>query len=140
MSTAAASPMTELVHAQMPLCAALDIDVVTADRAEVVLRGRWDPRHCTVGGALHGGYLMALADSAAAILAYLNLPAGATTATIESKTNFLAAVREGGVTARSELVHAGRRTIVVQVDVTADDGRRVTRTLQTQAVITQDGG
>ena len=83
---------------------------------------------------------MALADSAAAILAYLNLPAGATTATIESKTNFLAAVREGGVTARSELVHAGRRTIVVQVDVTADDGRHVTRTLQTQAVISKDGG
>jgi len=54
---------------------------------------------------------------------------------IEAKTNFLAAVRSGTVTARAELVHKGRRTIVVEVDVTDDDGRRVSRTLQTQAVI-----
>ena len=83
---------------------------------------------------------MTLADAAAATLAYLNLPRGTTTATIEAKTNFLAAVREGSVTARAELVHAGRRTIVVQVDVAADDGRLVSRTLQTQAVIGGDGG
>jgi uncharacterized protein (TIGR00369 family) len=89
---------------------------------------------------LHGGYLMTLADSAAATLAYLNVPTGATTATIEAKTNFLASVREGSVTARAELVHAGRRTIVIQVDVTDDAGRLVTRTLQTQAVIEGNGG
>jgi len=89
---------------------------------------------------LHGGYLMSLADTAAAALAYLNLPPGATTATIEAKTNFLMAVRSGFVTARAEPVHVGRRTIVVQVDVTDDAGARVTRTLQTQAVIAADGG
>jgi uncharacterized protein (TIGR00369 family) len=83
---------------------------------------------------------MTLADSAAATLAFLNVPPGATTATIESKTNFLAAVREGTVTARAELVHAGRTTIVVQVDVTDDGDRLVSRTLQTQAVIGSDGG
>jgi uncharacterized protein (TIGR00369 family) len=68
------------------------------------------------------------------------VPTGATTATIEAKTNFLASVREGSVTARAELVHAGRRTIVIQVDVTDDAGRLVTRTLQTQAVIEGNGG
>ena len=132
--------ITELIRDAMPLAALLGFEGVEAGPDAVVVRGAWAPERCTAAGILHGGYLMALADSAAATLAYLNIPPGATTATIESKTNFLAAVREGSVTGRAELVHAGRRTIVVQVDVTADDGRHVTRTLQTQAVITQDGG
>jgi uncharacterized protein (TIGR00369 family) len=132
--------VTALIRDAMPLAALLGFEGVEAGPDAVVVRGAWAPERCTAAGVLHGGYLMALADSAAATLAYLNLPAGATTATIESKTNFLAAVREGSVTARAELVHAGRRTVVVQVDVTADDGRHVTRTLQTQAVISEDGG
>ena len=78
---------------------------------------------------------MSLADVAAATLAFFNLPSGATTATIEAKTNFLAAVRDGAVTARAELVHAGKRTIVLQVDIRDDADRLVSRTLQTQAVI-----
>ena len=106
----------------------------------VVLRGAWAPERCTAAGVLHGGYLMSLADTAAATLAFLNLPAGATTATIEAKTNFLTAVRSGSVTARAEPVHVGRRTIVVEVDVTDEAGKLVSRTLQTQAVIEPDGG
>ena len=129
-----------MIRDGMPLAALLGFEGVEAGPDAVVVRGAWAPERCTAAGVLHGGYLMALADSAAATLAYLNVPPGATTATIESKTNFLAAVREGSVTGRAELVHAGRRTIVVQVDVTADDGRHVTRTLQTQAVISEDGG
>ena len=66
----------------------------------VVVRGAWAPELRTAAGVLHGGYLMSLADVAAATLAFLNLKPGATTATIEAKTNFLAAVREGSVTAR----------------------------------------
>ena len=127
--------LTATIRGAMPLAAHLGIEAVEGGRATVVLRGAWAAEHCTAAGVLHGGYLMTLADAAAATLAYLNLPSGATTATIEAKTNFLAAVREGAVTARAELVHAGKRTIVVQVDVTADDGRLVSRTLQTQAVI-----
>ena len=60
---------------------------------------------------------------------------GARTATIEAKTNFVAAVRSGRVTATAELVHAGRATTVLQIDVVDDDGRLVSRTLQTQAVV-----
>ena len=127
--------LTVTIRGAMPLAAHLGIEAVEGGRATVVLRGAWAPEHCTAAGVLHGGYLMTLADAAAAMLAYLNLPSGATTATIEAKTNFLAAVREGSVTARAELVHAGKRTIVLQVDIADDDGRLVSRTLQTQAVI-----
>ena len=132
--------LTTTIRAAMPLAALLGFEAVEGSPAAVVVRGAWAPERCTAAGVLHGGYLMALADTAAAALAYLNLPPGATTATIEAKTNFLMAVRSGFVTARAEPVHVGRRTIVVQVDVTDDAGARVTRTLQTQAVIAADGG
>ena len=132
--------LTQLIRGAMPLAAALGFEGVEGGPDAVVVRGTWAPERCTAAGVLHGGYLMSLADVTAATLAYLNLPAGATTATIEAKTNFLAAVREGSVTARAEPVHVGRRTIVVQVDVTDDARRLVARTLQTQAVIEGDGG
>lgn len=132
--------VTRLIRDAMPLAAGLGFEGVEGAPEAVVLRGAWAPERCTAAGVLHGGYLMALADTAAATLAFLNLPAGATTATIEAKTNFLAAVRSGFATARAELVHVGRRTIVVQVDITDDAGKLVTRTLQTQAVIEPAGG
>ena len=127
--------LTALIQDAVPLAAHLGFEAVESGPGAVVLAGRWAPEHCTAAGVLHGGYLMTLADTAAAALAFTNLPDGATTATIEAKTNFLAAVREGAVTARAELVHKGRTTIVLQVDIRDDDGRLVSRTLQTQAVI-----
>jgi uncharacterized protein (TIGR00369 family) len=127
--------LTKMVRSAMPLAELLGFEGVEGGAETVVLRGAWAAEHCTAAGVLHGGYLMTLADAAAATLAYLNLPDGATTATIEAKTNFLAAVREGAVTARAELVHRGRATMVLQVDITDDAGKLVTRTLQTQAVI-----
>src|SRR4029450_4244737 len=65
----------------------------------------------TVGGALHGGTLMALADTVGAAATVLNLPSGAGTTTLESKTNFLAAGRSGTVRAEATCVHRGRRTM-----------------------------
>jgi uncharacterized protein (TIGR00369 family) len=124
-----------LIREGMPLASLLGFEGVEGSEERVVVRGEWAPERCTAAGVLHGGYLMALADTAAAALAFLNLPPGASTATIEAKTNFLAAVRSGTVTARAELVHKGRTTIVVQVDTHDDAGRLLTRTLQTQAVI-----
>ena len=132
--------LTALVRDGMPLAALLGFEAVEGGPDGVTLRGSWSEERCTAAGVLHGGYLMALADSAAATLAFLNLPPGATTSTIEAKTNFLAAVREGTVTARAELVHKGRTTIVVQTDVTDESGRLVSRTLQTQAVLGRGGG
>jgi 1,4-dihydroxy-2-naphthoyl-CoA hydrolase len=127
--------LTATVREAMPLAAHLGVEGVEASPERVVLRGAWAPEHCTAAGILHGGYLMTLADMTAAMLAFLNVPAAGTTTTIEAKTNFLAAVRSGAVTARAELVHKGRRTIVLQVDTTDEAGRLVARTLQTQAVI-----
>lgn len=97
--------------------------------------GSWAAERCTSGGVLHGGFLIAAADSAGAYGAYLNLPVGAATSTIESKTNFLLAVTDGDVEIVATPVHVGSITIVVQTDVSRADGRLVTRSVQTQAVI-----
>jgi uncharacterized protein (TIGR00369 family) len=79
---------------------------------------------------------MAFADSTGAVCAFLNLPAGAATSTIESKTNLFRAVRSGRVHATSTPLHVGRTTIVVQTDLRTDEGERVALVTQTQAVLT----
>ena len=126
--------LTAVVNEQMPLGTTLGI-TTRGGPEEVEARLDWKPELCTAGGVLHGGILMALADSAGAVCAFLNLPPGARTVTIESKTNFLGAVRKGHVVARSRPLHEGRTTIVVETDVFDADGRRVARTMQTQAVL-----
>jgi uncharacterized protein (TIGR00369 family) len=90
----------------------------------------------TVGGALHGGTLMAFADTVGAAGTVLNLPAGATTTTIESKTNFFAAGRSGTVRAEATPLHRGKRTMVWQTRVTDESGRLLSLTIQTQMVLT----
>jgi uncharacterized protein (TIGR00369 family) len=121
--------------AMMPLAQTLGIENVAGSREEVRMRMPWRPEICTTNGVIHGGALMALADSCGAACAVLNLPEGASTTTIESKTNFLRAVREGAVLAVSHPLHAGRTLIVVQTDLLDGDGRRVAQTTQTQAVL-----
>ena len=126
--------LDELV-ATMPHAVALGVTLSEADAARVAGSVAWAEERCTIGGLLHGGVLMAFADSLGAVCAFLNLPAGARTVTIESKTNFLGAVREGTVTARARPLHVGKTTIVVETDVLDASGRRVARTTQTQAVL-----
>jgi 1,4-dihydroxy-2-naphthoyl-CoA hydrolase len=127
---------TEMIHSQMPLCATLGITADTFRPDEVVLSLQWSPSLCTGNDVLHGGIVMALADSAGGGCAFLNLPDGAGgTATIESKTNFLAATRSGTVKAHSRPLHIGNRTIVVETEVRNDDGRLVAKVLQTQAIL-----
>jgi uncharacterized protein (TIGR00369 family) len=126
--------LTEVVNAQMPLGTTLGIRTFGgADEVEATLA--WAPELCTADGILHGGVLMSLADAAGAVCAFLNLPPGARTTTIESKTNFLGAIREGDVLARSRPLHVGRTTIVLETDLFDASGRRVARTTQTQAVL-----
>jgi 1,4-dihydroxy-2-naphthoyl-CoA hydrolase len=126
--------ITELVRAQMPLCDTLGMRLF-GDAEEVDATLAWAPELCTAGGILHGGILMALADSAGAVCAFFNMPEGSTTATIESKTNFLGAVRSGELRARSRPLHVGKTTVVVETDVLDEAGRLVARTMQTQAVL-----
>ena len=127
--------LTAIVNEQMPLASTLGM-TTRGGPEEIEATLEWAPGLTTAGGVLHGGVLMALADSAGAVCAFLNLPAGARTVTIESKTNFLGAVREGTVVARSRPLHQGRTTIVVETDVYDATGRHVARTMQTQAVLT----
>jgi uncharacterized protein (TIGR00369 family) len=121
----------------MPFAVGLGVTITAADATGVEGTLDWAADRCTIGGALHGGVLMSLADSLGAVCAFLNLPPGAAgTSTIESKTNFFRAVREGSVTGRSTPVHAGRTTIAVQTELRDDAGKLVAMTTQTQAVLT----
>ena len=127
---------TELMHAQVPLCATLGITADTFRPDEVVLSLDWAPTLCTGNDVLHGGMVMALADSAGGVCAFLNLPEGAGgTATIESKTNFLAATRSGTIKAHSRPLHIGKRVIVLETEVRGDNGKLVAKVLQTQAIL-----
>ena len=119
----------------MPFARHLGIELGEADRNAVRARLVWAEHLCTSGGVLHGGAVMALADTAGGLCAFLNLPDGASTSTIESKTNFFRAVREGAVEAVARPLHVGRSTIVVQTDIFDAAGKRVAQVTQTQAVL-----
>lgn len=127
---------TELIRQLMPLCATLDVRVVRNEPDHVELAMDWAPERCTSAGLLHGGAVMALADSAGAACAFANLPEGAAgTSTIESKTNFLGAVRQGTVRATARPLHIGSTTIVVETETRDDNDRLVAKTTQTQMVL-----
>ena len=112
----------------------LELVTVTPDRVEAVLQVREDL--CTRPAVLHGGVVMALADTLGAIATVANLAEGTTTTTIESKTNFFAAIPVGD-TARAECtpLHRGRTTMVWQTRVTRNDGRVAALVIQTQLVL-----
>jgi 1,4-dihydroxy-2-naphthoyl-CoA hydrolase len=119
----------------MPFGRTVGIELVSAAAQEVRGRLDWAPERCTTGSVLHGGAVMALADTLGGICAFLNLRPGEGTSTIESKTNFFRAVRSGRIEAVTRPLHVGRTTIVVQTDVQDDHGRRVAQVTQTQAVL-----
>jgi uncharacterized protein (TIGR00369 family) len=121
--------------AMMPFAAGLGVVLDAAQPDEVRGRMAWAPERCTTGGLLHGGALMAFADSLGGICAYLNLPPGARTATTNSATVFIRAVRDGEVIAVTRPLHVGRTVIVVQTDLHDQTGRRVAQVTQTQAVL-----
>jgi 1,4-dihydroxy-2-naphthoyl-CoA hydrolase len=112
----------------------LELVTVTPERVEAVLHVREDL--CTRPAVLHGGAVMALADTLGAIATVANLAEGTTTTTIESKTNFFAAIPVGE-TARAECtpLHRGRTTMVWQTRVTRGDGRVAALVIQTQLVL-----
>jgi uncharacterized protein (TIGR00369 family) len=114
----------------------LGIRFVEASRERVVAELSYREALTTVGGSLHGGTLMAFADTVGAAATVLNLPPGATTTTLESKTNFFAAGRSGTVRAESTPLHRGKRTMVWQTRLTDASGRLLSLTIQTQMVLT----
>ena len=114
----------------------LGIRIVEATPERVRATLAVERRLCTVPGILHGGAIMAFADTLGAVATMLNLPEGATTTTIESKTNFFAPGREGtDVEAETTPLHRGRRTMVWQTRVTSPEGKLLALVIQTQAVL-----
>lgn len=128
--------ITAFIHDAIPLCRTLGVTAEEVSAARVGLSLAWSEELCTGGGRLHGGVVMALADSAGAVCAYLNLPEGASgTTTIESKTNFVAGVPGGAVIAVATPLHLGRSTAVIDTTVSLDDGSLVAKVRQTQSVL-----
>ena len=106
---------------------------VTPDR--VVARLKVDERLMTVTGTIHGGTLMAFADTIGAAGTVANLAEGQRTATLESKTNFIAGCRSGTVQAEAKPIHKGRRTHVWETRITDENGKLLSITTQTQMVL-----
>lgn len=133
MDIDAAAQVTELQRGT--LAELLGIRYVEASRDRVVAELAIRDELRTVGGSLHGGTLMALADTVGATATFLNLPPGAGTTTLESKTNFFAAGRQGIVRAEAVPLHRGKRTMVWQTRMTDEGGRLLAQTIQTQMVL-----
>jgi uncharacterized protein (TIGR00369 family) len=120
----------------MPFANLMGVEITERDKARVVGRLLVREDLCTAGGILHGGAFMAFADALGAIGGFLNLPPGARTTTLESKTNFLGAAKVG-TTVQGEAVplHVGRRSSVWQTRITNDEGKLLALVLQTQMTV-----
>ena len=118
----------------LPGLLGIELGEATAERISAKLLVR--PELCTLGGILHGGAVMALADTLGAVGAFLNLPAKARTTTLESKTNFLGAAPVGStVFAECTAVHRGKTTSVWQTAIRSESGKLLGLVVQTQLVI-----
>lgn len=126
-------PTPQQIRDTMPFAALIGVELLETSAELVRARLEFAPERCTAGALLHGGALMALADSCGGVCAFLNLPEGSVgTATIESKTNFLRAVRDGAITASTRPLHKGRTLIVLETLITREDGTPVAKVTQTQ--------
>jgi 1,4-dihydroxy-2-naphthoyl-CoA hydrolase len=126
----------EQIHELAPFTRTLGVEFEHMTPDEVVSGLAVTPERCTVGSTLHGGALMGLTDSTAAVCAVLNMPPGSTgTTTIAATTNFLRPAPLGRVTATARPLHRGRTTVVLEVDVRDEAGKLVARTTQTQGFL-----
>lgn len=127
------------ILAAVPFMTTLDISVSSATKDEVVGHMPYSAARTTLGGAVNGGALMALADNVGGLCAYLNLPPGCGTSTMSSATTFLRAARSQ-VTATARPLHVGRSTIAVVSELRDEDGRLVAQVMQSQAVLAPPDG
>ncbi|HEY1931823.1 MAG TPA: PaaI family thioesterase [Acetobacteraceae bacterium] len=120
----------------MPLAQLLGIVITSAQPERVVAALTVREEHCTANHTVHGGTIMAFADSVGAIGTVLNLREGQSTTTVESKTNFFAGAQVGTrIIAESIPLHRGRRTQVWETRLTNDNGRLIAKVTQTQLVL-----
>jgi 1,4-dihydroxy-2-naphthoyl-CoA hydrolase len=124
----------ELFEPLFPGLMGVKLSEVTADR--VVARLEVRPDLCTTGEILHGGALMAFADTLGAVGTFANLPEGKRTTTIESSTKFIRAAKVGTtVTGECEAFHRGKTTMVWQTQIKSEDGKLCAVVTQTQLVL-----
>ncbi|HEX6526422.1 MAG TPA: PaaI family thioesterase [Streptosporangiaceae bacterium] len=119
----------------MPFAEHLGVTLEEASPQRVIARLEWAPHLCTAAGLMHGGVLMSLADTAGALVTYLGLPEGATTATISSTSQLFRPVTGGAVRAVATPLHRGRTTVTAQTSLYDAEQRLVAQTTQIQAVI-----
>jgi uncharacterized protein (TIGR00369 family) len=128
--------LARLNREMLPFAALLGIEFVSAETDKIVARMRVREDLCTRPAVLHGGAVMAFADTLGAAGTILNLPEGAGTTTIESKTNFLASAPAGTeIIGEATPVHRGRRTMVWQTRISTAEGRLLALVTQTQLVL-----
>ena len=120
----------------MPFSNLMGVEILVREKDRVVGKLKVREDLCTSGGILHGGAVMAFADTLGAIGAVLNLPPGAGTTTLESKTNFLGSAMVGTVVeAETTPLHVGRRSSVWQTRITKPDGKLLALVIQTQMTL-----
>ena len=124
----------DALMAIMPFAGRLGMTLAEAGPDRVVARLDWAPGLCTAAGILHGGVLMSLADSAGALVAYLGLAEGKSTATMTSTTQMFRPVTGGTVEAVAVPLHRGQTTVTVQTSLHDEAGRLVAQTTQVQAI------
>jgi 1,4-dihydroxy-2-naphthoyl-CoA hydrolase len=131
------TPLEKIQSMKMPFAELKGITFVEADKDRVVARMLVRPDLCTVSHSIHGGAVMAFADSVGAAATVINLPEDAKgTTTIESKTNFIGGAKEGStVVATATPIHRGRRTQVWQTRLETEEGKLVAIVTQTQMVL-----
>jgi len=128
-------PLQRLLQIRLPFAELLGIRYTAASKDSVAAELLVRDDLCTVPAVLHGGAIMAFADTLGAAATLLNLPEGSWTTTIESKTNFLAAAPAGSkVLGETTPVHRGSRTMVWQTRISTPEGRAVALVTQTQLV------
>jgi uncharacterized protein (TIGR00369 family) len=124
----------KLIKPLFPGLMGMQLTEITTERIIASMEVR--PDLCTVGEILHGGALMAFADTLGGIATFVNLESGARTTTIESKTNFLGAMPVGTrIIGECTPLHRGKTTMVWQTHVKSEDGKLCAVVIQTQMVL-----
>jgi 1,4-dihydroxy-2-naphthoyl-CoA hydrolase len=131
------TPLEKLQSRKIPFAELKGVTFVEADKDRVVARMQVRPDLCTLGNTIHGGAIMAFADSVGAAGTVINLPEDAKgTTTLESKTNFIGGAKEGStLVATATPVHRGRRTQVWTTRIETEEGKLVAIVTQTQMVL-----
>ena len=128
--------LARIMQEMLPFAELLGIEFVSAAADRIVAEMAVREDLCTRPAVLHGGAIMAFADTLGAIGTIVNLPQGAGTTTIESKTNFVAPAPVGTrVIGEATPVHRGRRTMIWQTRISTAEGRLVALVTQTQLVL-----